>query len=163
MPMVCGVVLGFSGMILTSKDGVYWFSIQQKASVLESAIYAKGMWVAVGWNGAIFTSAGNGNIKSFANELHKLEQQSIDAEKEENLNTIQEVIKKDEVIESTIGEISKEKIKLRKDDQLIVEVNSEELEKMEEEKISEISFKTNIKNYKWLKEEENTFNLIPEE
>ena len=75
------VVLGFSGMILTSKDGVYWFSIQQKASVLESAIYAKGMWVAVGWNGAIFTSAGNGNIKSFANELHKLEQQSIDGGK----------------------------------------------------------------------------------
>ena len=54
-------------------------------------------------------------------------------------------------------------MKLRKDDQLIVEVNSEELEKIEEEKISEISFKTNIKNYKWLKEEENTFNLIPEE
>ena len=105
----------------------------------------------------------NGNIKEFTNQLHSLEQQSIDAEKEENLNTIQEVIKKDEVIESTIGEISNEKMKLRKDDQLIVEVNSEELEKIEEEKISEISFKTNIKNYKWLKEEENTFNLIPEE
>ena len=48
----------------------------------------------------------NGNIKEFTNQLHSLEQQSIDAEKEENLNTIQEVIKKDEVIESTIGEIS---------------------------------------------------------
>ena len=78
-----------------------------------------------------------------------------------------EAIKKQFLDNTAVNEsaksISKEKIKLRKDDQLIVEVNSEELEKIEEEKISEISFKTNIKNYKWLKEEENTFNLIPEE
>ena len=32
-----------------------------------------------------------------------LEQQSIDGGKEESFNTIQEVIKKDEVIKSTIG------------------------------------------------------------
>ena len=125
-------------------------------------VYGNGMWVATS-SKSVFTSTVNGNIKNFINELYELEQQSIDTEKEENLNTIQEVIKKDKDIESTIGEISNEKMKLRKDDQLIVEVNSEELEKMEEEKISEISFKTNIKNYKWLKEEENTFNLIPEE
>ena len=147
--------------IFASNDAINWIQ-QYNGGEIRKVACSNGIAVAVGSRGTILTS-NISNIKNFINELHKLEQQSIDGGKEENFNTIQEVIKNDEVIKSTIGEISNEKMKLRKDDQLIVEVNSEELEKMEEEKISEISFKTNIKNYKWLKEEENTFNLIPEE
>ena len=154
------VVVGQKGTVLTSSDGISWYQqLKNIAGTLAKIAYDNGIYVAIGSGVTTFKKS---HIKNFINELYELERKTIETQRNSAIK-IQEVIKKDKVIESIIGEISNEKMKLRKDDQLIVEVNSEELEKMEEEKISEISFKTNIKNYKWLKEEENTFNLIPEE
>ena len=127
-------------------------------------------WVIVGDKGAISTSSENSNIKSFINELYELEQQAMDSRNEQQvmdsrqksiLTKIQTSLKNDEVIKESIEKIPTEKMSFKKDDQLMIQVELEELKKRE--RVSEINFKTNIKNHKWLRGEKGMFNLIPEE
>ena len=76
-----------------------------------------------------------------------------------------EAIKKQFLDNTAVNEsaknISNEKMLFKKDDQLMIQVELEELKKRE--RVSEINFKTNIKNHKWLRGEKGMFNLIPEE
>ena len=76
-----------------------------------------------------------------------------------------EAIKKQFLDNTAVNEsaknISNEKMSFKKDDQLMIQVELEELKKRE--RVSEINFKTNIKNHKWLRGEKGMFNLIPEE
>ena len=143
---------------LTSSDGISWN--KQSTESRQAVSYANGMWITVDHNGAIFTSAGNGDIKSFVNELYELEKPII-AEQEESNEKIQTSLKNDEVIKESIEKIPTEKMSFKKDDQLMIQVELEELKKRE--RVSEINFKTNIKNHKWLRGEKGMFNLIPEE
>ena len=159
------IATGNYGEILMSKNnGISWIKDTSRVNVwLNEASYANDIWTVVG-DKNILTSGSVGNIrevKSFVNELYELEKKAIDSRQQSILTKIQDNLKNDEVIKESIEKIPTEKMLFKKDDQLMIQVELEELKKRE--RVSEINFKTNIKNHKWLRGEKGMFNLIPEE
>ncbi len=163
------VVVGDHDTIVTSNDSISWTNQVSNMINTTKIIYDNEMWF-VFFKEAVFTrNDENNSIKDFISEIYNLEQQYFigDGQKKKS-EEIQKAIETDSSIKDTIEKIPEEKRIFKKDEQIMIKVSSDKLKDIPEEQISEIAFKTNIKNYKWLKDSdsnmaEDAFNLIPEE